>query len=236
MSIILSLETSTHVCSVALHADGALLASAVTYREQSHASKLAVLIDQVLQLADVTMAQLSAVAVSSGPGSYTGLRIGTSTAKGLCYALNIPLIGVGALDSLALAAGPFNTSRALLCPMIDARRMEVYCQLLDAEYGVVSPVEAKVIDSESFREPLDAGPILFFGNGAAKCQEMIQHKNAFFLVDVHPGADTVGKLAWEKFRQHETEDLVTFEPFYLKEFMIKTPVKQEVAATVNKTV
>ena len=236
MSIILSLETSTHVCSVALHVDGALLASAVTYREQSHASKLAVLIDQVLRLADVTMAQLGAVAVSSGPGSYTGLRIGTSTAKGLCYALDIPLIGVGALDSLALAAGPFNTSRALLCPMIDARRMEVYCQLLDAEYGVISPVEAKVIDTESFRESLDAGPILFFGNGAAKCQEMIQHKNAFFLADVHPTADTVGKLAWEKFQQRETEDLVTFEPFYLKEFMIKTPVKQEVAAAVNKTV
>jgi tRNA threonylcarbamoyladenosine biosynthesis protein TsaB len=236
MSIILSLETSTHVCSVALHADDTLLASAVTYREQSHASKLAVLIDQVLQLADVTMAQLSAVAISSGPGSYTGLRIGTSTAKGLCYALSIPLIGVGALDALALAAGPFNTSRALLCPMIDARRMEVYCQLLDAEYRVVSPVEAKVIDTESFREPLEAGPILFFGNGAAKCQDTIQHKNAFFLADVHPTADTVGELAWKKFQQNETENLVTFEPFYLKEFMIKTPVKQEVAAVVNKTV
>jgi tRNA threonylcarbamoyladenosine biosynthesis protein TsaB len=236
MSIILSLETSTYVCSVALHADGTLLASAVTYREQSHASKLAVLIDQVLQLADVTMAQLSAVAVSSGPGSYTGLRIGTSTAKGLCYALNIPLIGVGALDSLAWVAGPFNTSNALLCPMIDARRMEVYCQLLDAQYGVVSPVEAKVIDTESFRAPLEAGPVLFFGNGAAKCQGVIQHKNAFFLADVHPTADTVGKLAWEKFQRNETEDLVTFEPFYLKEFMIKTPVKQEIATAVNKTV
>jgi tRNA threonylcarbamoyladenosine biosynthesis protein TsaB len=236
MSIILSLETSTYVCSVALHADGTLLASAVTYREQSHASKLAVLIDQVLQLADVTMAQLSAVAVSSGPGSYTGLRIGTSTAKGLCYALNIPLIGVGALDSLAWVAGPFNTSNALLCPMIDARRMEVYCQLLDAQYGVVSPVEAKVIDTESFRAPLEAGPVLFFGNGAAKCQGVIQHKNASFLADVHPTADTVGKLAWEKFQRNETEDLVTFEPFYLKEFMIKTPVKQEIATAVNKTV
>lgn len=235
MSIILSLETSTHVCSVALHANGALLASAVTYREQSHASKLAVLVDQVLSLADVTMAQLGAVAVSSGPGSYTGLRIGTSTAKGLCYALNIPLIGVGALDSLALVAGPFNTSRALLCPMIDARRMEVYCQLLDAEYNAVSPVEAKVIDAESFRAPLEAGPVLFFGNGAAKCQGVIQHKNAFFLADVHPMADTVGTLAWEKFRRNETEDLVTFEPFYLKEFMIKAPAAQEVAAAANKT-
>jgi tRNA threonylcarbamoyladenosine biosynthesis protein TsaB len=235
MAIILSLETSTHVCSVALHENGILLASAVTHREQSHAAKLAVLIDQVLNLTDTRVEDLDAVAISSGPGSYTGLRIGTSTAKGLCYACNIPLIAVSSLDSLAVAAGMVNTSGALLCPMIDARRMEVYCQLTDAMGNLVKAVEAKVIDADSFLEYLETSQVLFFGNGAAKCKDFIQHKNAIFLSGIHPMADMVGVIAWDKYSRNEIEDLVTFEPFYLKEFMIKAPAKQEIAFGANKT-
>jgi len=231
MAIILSLETSTAVCSVALHENGKLLAVLELHREQAHASKLAVLIDQVLRLADVTINQVNAVAVSSGPGSYTGLRIGASTAKGLCYALGIPLIAVGTLELLAAQISSFTTENSYRCPMIDARRMEVYCYLTDAKGIVIEPVQAKIIDESSFADLLRSNQIVFFGNGAAKCKPVIQHKHAVFVDDIHPSAEQLGELAFEKYKHKQVEDVVHFEPHYLKEFMIKKPVGKESVST-----
>jgi tRNA threonylcarbamoyladenosine biosynthesis protein TsaB len=223
MAAILSLETSTNVCSVALHDHGNLIASSEIHIEQSHASKLALLIDDVKRLSEFPLNKLNAVSVSSGPGSYTGLRIGTSTAKGLCYALDIPLIAINTLDLMAYQINKYNFAKNLLVPMIDARRMEVYCQITDAQLQNVIPVEAKVIDELSFADLLDNKQITFFGNGADKCQEVIKHKNAFFLRDVYPSAVQLGKMAYEKFTKQEFENLSSFEPFYLKDFIAKKP-------------
>ena len=223
MSLLLSLETSTTVCSVALHENEVLLATAEVHREQSHASKLALLIDEVVRWADVKVSDIKGVAVSSGPGSYTGLRIGASTAKGLCYALSVPLVAVGTLEILAAQMNKTNITGARLCPMIDARRMEVYCQLFDAQNAALQPVEAKIIDEQSFVAELNEGPILFFGNGAAKCREVIRHPAALFVSGVTPSAVSLGALASKKLLRNEVEDLVHFEPFYLKEFMVKKP-------------
>ncbi|MFD1001806.1 tRNA (adenosine(37)-N6)-threonylcarbamoyltransferase complex dimerization subunit type 1 TsaB [Ohtaekwangia kribbensis] len=234
MALILSLETSTTVCSVALHNNGKLVASAEMHKEQSHASKLAVLIDQVVKLADIPMSAIQAIAVSEGPGSYTGLRIGVSTAKGLCFALGIPLLSVSTLSLLAKQIQlKAILDNAWLCPMIDARRMEVYCQIFDSEINVLRPIEAKVIDEESFRESLSDHKIIFFGDGAAKCKSVITHSNAFFISDIVPSAKELGFLASEKFSRNEFENLVTFEPFYLKEFLIKKPADKD-SAVANK--
>jgi tRNA threonylcarbamoyladenosine biosynthesis protein TsaB len=234
MALILSLETSTTVCSVALHNNGKLVASAEMHKEQSHASKLAVLIDQVVKLVDIPISAIQAIAVSEGPGSYTGLRIGVSTAKGLCFALGIPLLSVSTLSLLAKQIQlKAILDNAWLCPMIDARRMEVYCQIFDSEINVLRPIEAKVIDEESFRESLSDHKIIFFGDGAAKCKSVITHSNAFFISDIVPSAKELGFLASEKFSRNEFENLVTFEPFYLKEFLIKKPADKD-SAVANK--
>lgn len=234
MALILSLETSTTVCSVALHNNGKLVASAEMHKEQSHASKLAVLIDQVVKLADIPMSAIQAIAVSEGPGSYTGLRIGVSTAKGLCFALGIPLLSVGTLSLLAKQIQLKTIlDNAWLCPMIDARRMEVYCQMFDSELNALQTIEAKVIDEESFKESLSNHKIIFFGDGGAKCKSVITHSNAFFISDIVPSAKELGFLASEKFSRNEFENLVTFEPFYLKEFLIKKPVDKD-SAVANK--
>jgi tRNA threonylcarbamoyladenosine biosynthesis protein TsaB len=223
--LILSLETSTSVCSVALHNNEKLLAAVEIHKDQSHASKLAPLIDQVLTLADVDRKDLGAVAVTAGPGSYTGLRIGTSTAKGLCMALNIPLVSVGTLEVMAVSLQGTLLPDALLCPMIDARRMEVYCQLFTSSHKQITDVEAKVIDGESFQSELKNRKIIFFGNGAPKCKTVLIDSNAFFIDDIIPSATALGTLAYKKYQQGKMENLVTFEPFYLKEFMIKTPAQ-----------
>ena len=236
MALILSLETSTTVCSVALHDNGKLIASSEMHKEQSHASKLAVLIDQVVKLADISMNSLQAIAVSEGPGSYTGLRIGVSTAKGLCFALGIPLISVGTLPLMAkqMQVKSILDNNTWLCPMIDARRMEVYCQLFDREMNALQSIEAKVIDEESFKESLGDRKIIFFGDGAAKCKSAITDPNAFFIDAIVPSAKELGILASEKFLRNELENLVTFEPFYLKEFLIKKPADKD-SAVANKT-
>ena len=223
MSLILSLETSAKVCSVAIHDDGKLVDTSEIHIEQSHASKLAVLIEEVKNKAGIEYSQLKAVAISSGPGSYTGLRIGTSTAKGFCFALGIPLISIGSLELLAFQMREQNPQNAYLCPMIDARRMEVYCLITDSDLNIVHPTEAKVIDEESFREYLDKNQVLFFGDGSDKCKDKIVHKNAKFVSGVYPKASQLGFLAFKKFNKNEIEDLVNFEPHYLKEFMIKQP-------------
>lgn len=223
MSLILSLETSAKVCSVAIHDETTLIATSEIHIEQSHASKLAVLIDEVKNKAGIELRQLSAVAISSGPGSYTGLRIGTSTAKGLCYALGIPLISIGSLELLAFQMKENNSQQAYLCPMIDARRMEVYCFVTDASLNIIQPTEAKVIDETSFKEYLDKHKILFFGDGSDKCKEKISHNHAQFVGGMYPKASQLGLMAFEKLKRNEIEDVVNFEPHYLKEFLIKQP-------------
>ena len=221
MPVILSLETSTDLCSVALHDNKNLLAHEEIHEPQSHAARLAPLIDGILQKSDVRLAELNAVAVTAGPGSYTGLRIGTSTAKGLCYALDIPLIAVGTLELLAFQAIRSNAARALLCPMLDARRMEVYCLLMDPDFRILEPVSARIIDENSFTELLERNQVLFFGNGATKFKEISTHPNAIFLEGIYPVASALGVMADEKLMKKQFEDPVHFKPFYLKEFVAK---------------
>lgn len=221
MTYIVSLETSTNVCSVALHADGVLKFTAEVHEDQVHASKLAVLMDQLLHASGIERARLSGVAVSAGPGSYTGLRIGISTAKGLCYGLGIPLITVGTLELMAFSMRRFNVADSMLCPMIDARRMEVYCMLEDAAGQVLMEPQAKIIDSTSFAGALEGSRIVFFGDGAAKCRDVIVHGNAVFVEGIHPSAADVGTLAYREFVAGRFADLAMSGPVYLKEFVAK---------------
>lgn len=224
MAFLLSIETSTTVCSVALHENDKLISVLEFHQEYSHASKLASLVDHVVKLAGISLKDLSGVAFASGPGSYTGLRIGASLAKGLCYALDVPLITVGTLDVLACRVKPFNLSDAFLCPMLDARRMEVYCQIFDHDLTPMGPVSSEIIGEESFFEFLEIKPVIFFGSGALKCTDVISHANAKFLLDVHPSAVELGALAFNKFEKNSFEDLLQFVPFYLKEFLIKKKI------------
>jgi tRNA threonylcarbamoyladenosine biosynthesis protein TsaB len=223
MSLILSLETSVKVCSVAIHNHGALVTTKEIHIEHSHASKLAVLIDEAFKDSGVLPKQLTAVAVSSGPGSYTGLRIGTSTAKGLCYALEIPLISIGSLELLAYQMNARNSSHSFLCPMIDARRMEVYCEIFDPSLSIVQPIEAKVIEPGSFVDLLDRHKIIFFGDGSDKCKDQIVHPNATFVPGIYAAASEMGIPVYQKFQKQQFENLTDFEPRYLKEFMVKKP-------------
>ncbi|HVD99726.1 MAG TPA: tRNA (adenosine(37)-N6)-threonylcarbamoyltransferase complex dimerization subunit type 1 TsaB [Cytophagaceae bacterium] len=218
--LIISIETSTKVCSVALHKGDTLLASSQILIEKSHSKFITVLIENLFSYSGEKMIDLSAVAVSKGPGSYTGLRIGVSTAKGLCYALEKPLIAISTLESMAYEANRFNHTRALLCPMIDARRMEVYCALYDHELKCKEEVNAKIIDENSFQELLSAQPVLFFGDGAQKCTKFLgQYKNAIFFNDMLPSAINIGAMALKAYEEKRFEDVAYFEPFYLKDFV-----------------
>jgi tRNA threonylcarbamoyladenosine biosynthesis protein TsaB len=221
MALILSLETSTKVCSVALHKNDELLTTGEIHIAQSHASKLAPLIEKAIHLASAKVSEIKAVAVSAGPGSYTGLRIGTSTAKGLCFAMGVPLIAVNTLDLLAFQMSRVVTTDTLLCPMIDARRMEVYCKLFDRQLTEIHPIEALEIQGDSFSEILKTRQIIFFGDGAGKCQAIIRHPNALFIDSIYPMASYLGFMAAQKLKNNQVEDLERFEPFYLKEFLIK---------------
>ena len=214
--MILSIETSTDVCSVAIHNQGRLIADRESLEAYSHAEKLAPLIDEILTDNNVFRNQLTAIAVSAGPGSYTGLRIGTSTAKGLCYALNIPLITISTLESMLEDID--DDENQFLCPMLDARRMEVYCLLADCDGQIIEPTQAKIIDENSFSDYLSTNKISFFGNGADKCKSVIKAKNAIFIDGVKPSAINIGTLASNKFEVNEFADLVNFEPDYLKAF------------------
>jgi len=220
---ILSLETSTTVCSVAIHENESLLAVAEIHLEHSHASKVASLVKEVIKFSGMEIKDVNAVAVSSGPGSYTGLRIGTSTAKGICYSLSIPLLAIDTLSLLAAQVNKTNVTKAWLCPMIDARRMEVYCSISDSNGSLIHGVEAKVVDERSFEELLEKGPIIFFGNGADKCRAVIRHSNAIFISGITPSASQLGIMALQKFQEDKVEDLFRFEPLYLKEFRVKKP-------------
>jgi tRNA threonylcarbamoyladenosine biosynthesis protein TsaB len=232
MSLILSLDTSTPVCSAALHQDGGLIITSEIHEKQAHGARLAPLIRNLFDASGRAQNDLDAVAVTSGPGSYTGLRIGTSTAKGLCFALNTPLIACDTLTLLASQVRHIALSDTLLCPMLDARRMEVYCAVFDSNLHIISPIESLVVDDKSFSKLLEKNQILFFGDGAAKCRNVLQHPNVRFLDDIVPTAASLGGIAWEKFQRHQFEDLVHFEPMYLKEFLIKKSTKFD--ALLNK--
>lgn len=221
MANILSIETSTTVCSVAVHSDGKIVAEITTHKDHSHSSLLNSAINNILDLSGLDLKQLNAIAISKGPGSYTGLRIGTSTAKGLCYALDIPLISINTLE--AMAAGIQNVAKWYLCPMLDARRMEVYCSIFSDKLEVLEPTSSIVLDSQTFSSQLGQSEILFFGNGSDKFQEVLQNKNAHFLNDVHTNASSMGKLAYNKYQNSDFEDTAYFEPFYLKEFLATKP-------------
>jgi tRNA threonylcarbamoyladenosine biosynthesis protein TsaB len=196
--------------------------------EKAHASRLTLLIDELMLHAGVGMAQLEAVAVSAGPGSYTGLRIGATVAKGLAFTLSIPLIAVDTLKQMAAsparAALAMGLEELLLCPMIDARRMEVYTAIFDVQLHTIKPVEALPIEADSL---LFEQPLLIFGDGAAKCVGTLQGPDIRFLPDVVPSAREMGPLAFEAFRQQHFADVAYFEPLYLKEFIAKQPSRNK---------
>lgn len=217
MAIILNLETATKNCSVSLADNGTILAmKELNNTNYSHAEKLHLFITDVLKEANITSSQLDAVAVSKGPGSYTGLRIGVSAAKGLCFALDKPLISIETLTSLADVV---SIEKGFIAPMLDARRMEVYSAVFDANNTAVREIKAEVIDANSFESYLEEAPVYFLGDGAAKCKEVLTHKNAFFMDDKFPSAKEMAKLSFKKFSNNQFEDVAYFEPFYLKDFV-----------------
>lgn len=225
-TVILHIEASTDICSVALSQDGHVFFERTDRNERSHAKVLAPFVEEALKNADNQGAKINAVAVSCGPGSYTSLRIASSTAKGVCYGRNIPLI---AIPTTAVMCVPVLFSdelpeEALLCPMIDARRNEVYATVYDRALGVVKPTHAEVVTEESYKEFLDKGPVFFFGNGAAKCSSIITHPNAHFLDKFcHPLAKNMMPLAERSWFDERFEDIAYFEPFYLKNFVASKP-------------
>lgn len=225
MAFILSLETATSVCSIALHHNGILLGALEYQKPQSTAAKLSVMIDQLFKLSELKPSDLSAIAVSAGPGSYTGLRIGVATAKGLCYALNIPLISVNTLELMTRQVQQFidPTEENLFCPMLDARRMEVYTMLANSGGDVIEATEAKIVDDLSYQSWLNKFKIVFFGNGSEKCKSIIRHKNARFIEGIIPSATQLGEMAFVKLINSQLEDLSSYEPYYLKDFMVKKP-------------
>ncbi len=223
MSLILSIESGTDICSVALSRDGEVIAIRESHEGRDHARLVATFVDELLREMGVKATELSAVAVNKGPGSYTGLRIGVSLAKGLCYGANIPLIGVSSLESLVAECEKESGSGATLIPMIDARRMEVYMQMFDAEGKALGDVEAKVVDESSFAQLRDKGEVILFGNGAAKCAEVLPWAK---IVDLSPSARGVAQVAHKKLESEEFEDVAYFEPFYLKEVVITKSKKK----------
>ena len=234
MPVILHIETSTRVCSVALSRDGALLSIREDHSEEySHSSLLTVFMDEVIKDSGLRPEDVSAVAVSQGPGSYTGLRIGVSAAKGFCYALEIPLIAVDTMRSMAREAlrhveeqddliNP-RALNALFCPMIDARRMEVYCAIFDARLEEVMDTRAVILDGSCFMRELFDRTMYFFGDGASKCRNVVDHPNALYLDSVHPSARGMIAEAEYKFHDGDFADLAYFEPFYLKDFVAGKP-------------
>ena len=232
MSCILSIETSTSVCSVALSMDGEVLFEKASFDGPSHAALLGVFIEEALSVLKGKGKKLDAVAVSSGPGSYTGLRIGVSVAKGLCFGFGIPLIGIHTLDIMAATAIKENKSAAgcLYCAMLDARRMEVYAAIYDSSLKLVRETTADIVEADTYSPYLEKGKICFFGNGAAKCKSVITSPNAIFIEDIHPLAVNMIPLAEQAFAAGQFEDTAYFEPFYLKEFQA-TIAKNKVLGT-----
>lgn len=226
MSLILNIETATTVCSVSLAKDGTTIAVKELGGEYTHAENLTLFMQDVLHQAGITFKEIDAVAVSEGPGSYTGLRIGVSAAKGLCYALNKPLIAVDTLQHFALSVSQnvsYRDSEALYSPMIDARRMEVYNAIYDSDNKPVLPTGARIINKESFSELIRQHKIYFFGNGAAKCKDVLGNAlNAIFVSDIELSATSMSAISFKLFEKQQYQDLAYFEPRYLKDFIIKS--------------
>ena len=217
------IETATEVCSVALAKDGQLISLREISDGNSHSANVAVFLDEVLKEAGKIPKDLDAVAVSKGPGSYTGLRIGVSSAKGLSYGLSIPLISINTLKSMCkgvLEKHKATDHSAFFCPMIDARRMEVYSAFYDGKLQMIRDVQADIVDENSYEEYLAQHPVYFFGNAALKCKEVLsKHPNAFFIEDIQLSAANMAELAEEKYKQAAFENAARFEPFYLKDFI-----------------
>jgi len=233
MPVLLSLETSTSICSAALHEDGRLLASSELHISQSASSKLALMVDQLFKTTEVSPKEIKGVVVAAGPGSYTGLRIGVATAKGLCFALDVPLLSINTLELMTFQvihtpgllenASASEDIEVLFCPMLDARRMEVYCLIADQKLNTLEQTSAKVIEELSFESLLKKNKVYFFGNGAAKCKSLITHKNSRFIEGITPSASRLGELGYKKFQHGQIEDVSSFEPLYLKDFVAKKP-------------
>lgn len=218
MGRILNIDTSTNVGSVAFSIDGKVIFERLSHEDRTHAVKIGIFVDEVMTEVEAAGHVLDAVAVCSGPGSYTGLRIGVSIAKGLCYGYDIPLIAIDSLKVMAKAVRSDDVN-ALLCPMIDARRMEVYAALFTTQLDLVQEISAKIIEEDAYQDVLSNKKVIFFGNGAAKCREHISSENALFLEDVVPLASNLAPLAEIAFEQKSFVDVAYFEPFYLKDFV-----------------
>ena len=233
MSVILCIETGPDVCSVGIARDGELLSLRESDEGRDHARKVGVFVDELLRETGIAPDDLDAVAVGKGPGSYTGLRIGVSFAKGLCYGLQKPLLAVGSLDALVEVAredyeagilAVDDWQHARLCPMVDARRMEVYAQVFDSQGTPLTDVSAEVVSEESFAAYRQAGePFVIFGSGARKCADLLAGAT---FVEVTPSARGLARLAQQALDEGRTEDIAYFEPFYLKDFVVTTSKKR----------
>lgn len=224
--IILHIETSTKVCSVVLSENDVCIFSASNDEGMNHAALLSTFIQDAFDLLKEFKKSINAVAVSSGPGSYTGLRIGISTAKGICYGLNIPLISISTLEILTIAALKSSSrliENAYYIPMIDARRMEVYDAVFDEQMELIRPVTADIITKDSFSNIIEHKHVYFFGDGSAKCKPILTNVNTIFLDNLHPLAENMIQLAITKYKEYKFEDVAYFEPYYLKEFQATTP-------------
>lgn len=228
MACILHIDTSTDICSVAVSEDSHVIFEQEDATGSNHAEQLGTFVDEALSFTDNHAIPFDAVAVSGGPGSYTGLRIGVSMAKGICYGRNLKLIAVPTLELLCvpvLLRETIQEDDALLCPMIDARRMEVYAGLYDRALHEVRPVGADIVSAETYKQWLDERPVYFLGNGAAKCMETINHPNAHLIEGVEPLAKWMQPLAERRLLNGQVEDVAYFEPFYLKDYVAKMPKK-----------
>jgi tRNA threonylcarbamoyladenosine biosynthesis protein TsaB len=221
LTLILNIETTTTNCSVSLSSEGETLVLKEDYNTNySHAESLHLFIEDVIKSANKTRSDIDAVAVSKGPGSYTGLRIGVSAAKGLCFALDKPLLSVSTLEALA---HQLKIDDGLIVPMLDARRLEVYSAIFDAQYNQIREVEAQILDAHAFEEELKKGKVYFIGNGVEKTKLLLTHPNAIFIEDKLPSANEMSKLAYNKYKKNDIEDVAYFEPFYLKDFIALKP-------------
>lgn len=233
MALILNIETSTMICSVSVSKDGEVLAARESNEEKSHAKKLTLFIEEIIDELNITFDAIDAVAISKGPGSYTGLRIGVSTAKGICYAKDKPLIAVNTLQSMAYGLIHSDAiknhleykEKLLIVPMIDARRMEVYSAFFNINGEFEREVKAEIIDEQSYQELLSNRKMIFFGDGSEKIKEVVKHENALFIDDINPSAKYMAKLSEAAFNKQDFEDVAYFEPFYLKDFIATVPKK-----------
>jgi tRNA threonylcarbamoyladenosine biosynthesis protein TsaB len=218
LSIILNIETATKNCSVSIADKGNIIAiKELNNGNYSHAEVLHPFIVAILNEAKLSSDKIDAVAISKGPGSYTGLRIGVSAAKGLCFAFDKPLIAIDTLTSLSYS---ISIDEGFIVPMIDARRMEVYVAVFNNNHQIIKEIKAEIIDENSFSEYLNMNKVYFLGDGSQKCKEMIVHKNAVFVQDKFPSAKEMAQLSYYKYQNNDFESVAYFEPFYLKDFIV----------------